>query len=127
MTTSALGCLAVSTSALLLCVTSWLIRLRSTEIFARTFRNRAAYSALVCSTFSSAIYVTFLLSWVYSAHSINGRSQVGLLAFCLGFLTAIYAVVGGLFARGIHRVLVVVSASTVGYLWMLAGAASAAV
>ena len=89
-------------------------------------RNGVALSALLCATFSAAIYVAFLLLWAYS-HSFSGRQPLGAVAIWVGLLFAVYAFAAGLFARGIARVLIVVGSAAAAFLWLLAGVASAAV
>src|SRR5271154_97062 len=67
------------------------------------------------SPFRAAIYVAFLLAWAYSPHSINGRQPLGSAAIWVGLISAIYAIVGGLFARGAQRLLIVVSSMAVAF------------
>jgi len=55
------------------------------------------------------------------------HQPVGAAAIWLRFLSAAYAIVGGLFASGAQRLLIVLSSVVVAFLWVLAVAASATV
>lgn len=133
MTPVAYGCLIVAVSALGLCCATWYSR-SSHSVFDETdqtdrerLRDSLTLTALICATSSAAIYVVFLLSWAISSHSLNGRQPLGAAAIWVGLGSAAYALVGGLFARRAQRLLIIVSSASVGFLWILAGAASAAV
>ena len=132
MTPAALACLVVGVSALALCCVTWYSQLPLSksdwgdDADRGRLRSCLAVSALSCATSSAAIYVAFLLVWAYSSHSFNGRQPLGAAAIWVGLLSALYAIVGGLFARGVQRVLIVISSASAAFLWMLAVAASAA-
>ena len=132
MSTVALGCLFLAASALAMCCAAWyhrFFRSRSDEHNQSgrgRFRRPLAFAALLCATFSAVIYVAFLLLWVHS-QSFNGRQPLGAAAIWLGLISSIYAIVGGIFARGAQKPLVITSSLVLTFLWMLAGAASAAV
>ncbi len=134
MTTAAFGCLLLGVSSFGLSCASWYIR-RSRKEFSelnksgsRHVRDYLALSALMCATSSAAIYVGFLLLWAYSPlHSLNGRQPLGATVIWVGLVSAFYAIAGGLFARGIQKLLIVASSVAVAFLWILAGAASAAI
>jgi len=129
----AIACLILAVSALGSCGAAWYGRVSFGEADETNqtkhgrLRSSLALSALLCATASAAVYVAFLLAWAYSSHSINGRQPLGTVAIWVGWISAVYAIVGGLFARGVQRVLIVVGSMAAAFLWMLAGAASAAV
>jgi len=133
MTSAAIECLILAVAAFASCCAAWYGRVSPSELEEPNqnnhgrFRSSLALSALLCVTSSAAIYVAFLLAWAYSPHSINGRQPLGSAAIWVGLISAIYAIVGGLFARGAQRLLIVVSSMAVAFLWILAGAASVAV
>jgi|ERR1700722_1556816 len=132
MSAVALGCLVLAASALAMCCVAWYSRFfpigsdEPAQSDRGRFRRPLALTALLCATSSAVIYVAFLLLWAYS-HSFNGRQPLGAAAIWLGLISSAYATVGGLFARGVQRLLVVTSSLALTFLWMLAGAASAAV
>jgi hypothetical protein len=133
MTSAAIACLILAVSALASCCAAWYGRVSLSapdgpnQTNRGRFRSSIALSALLFATSSAAIYVAFLLAWAYSSHSINGRQPLGAAAIWVGLISAVYAIVGGLFARGAQRLLIVVSSMAVAFLWILAGAASVAV
>jgi hypothetical protein len=133
MTPVAYWCLVVALSALGLCCATWYSRSsfsvsdEPNQTDHGRLRNSLALTALICATSSAAIYVAFLLSWAISSHAVSGRQPLGAAAIWVGFACAAYAVVGGLFACGVQRLIIVVSSVAVGFLWILAGAASVAV
>jgi hypothetical protein len=128
----AFGCLLFAASALSMCCAAWYLRFSPGGSDEQTnpnhgrFRRPLALAALLCATSSAAIYVAFLLLWAYS-QSFNGRQPLGAAAIWVGFISSVYAIVGGLFARGVERLLIIASSLALTFLWMLAGAASAAV
>jgi hypothetical protein len=132
MTAAAFGCLILALSALALCCAAWYRRsslIESDEpnhTICVRFRRPLALATLLCATSSAAIYVAFLLLWAYS-HSFDGRQPLGAAAIWVGFISSVYAIVSGLYERGMQRLLIVVSSSALTFLWMLAGAASVAV
>ena len=132
MTAAALLCLTLGVSALALCCATWYSRLPfseldwGSEVDGGRLRRCLAVSALSCATFSTATYLVFLLLWASSSHSFNGRQPLGAAAIWVGLLSALYAIVGGVFARGVQRLLIVVSSAFTAFLWGLAAAASAA-
>src|SRR5450432_214683 len=99
MTAVSSGCLILALSALALCCAAWYRRSspctpdEHKQTGRRRFRNFLALTALLCATFSASIYVAFLLSWVVSSHSLNGREPIGAAAIWLGFVSAAYAIV----------------------------------
>jgi hypothetical protein len=129
---AAFGCLVLGTSALAMCCAAWYLRFfpsgsdQETNPNHGRFRCPLTVTALLCATSSAAIYVAFLLLWAYS-HSFNGRQPLGAAAIWVGVVSSVYAIVGGLFARGVQRLLIVASSLALTFLWMVAGAASAAV
>jgi hypothetical protein len=134
MSAVAFKCLVVASSALAMCCTAWYSRFfqsgsdEPNRSDRGRFRRPLALAALLCATSSAAIYVGFLLLWAYSrSHSLNGRQPLGATVICIGLVSAFYAIVGGLFARGLQKFLIVASSVAVAFLWILAGAASAAV
>jgi hypothetical protein len=125
--------LILAVAALASCCAAWYERVSPDEaaepnqVNRGRFRSSIALSALLCATSSAATYVAFLLAWVISPHSLNGRSPVGAAAIWVGLISSGYAIVGGLFARGIQRLLIVASSLATALLWSLAAAASVAV
>jgi hypothetical protein len=132
MSAAAWGCLGVAGSALAMCCAAWYSRLfpsgsdQPNQSDRGRFRRPLALAALLCATSSAVIYVAFLLLWAYS-HSFDGRQPLGAAAIWVGFISSVYAMVGGLCARGVQRLLVVPGSFALTALWILAGAASAAV
>jgi hypothetical protein len=132
MTAVAFVCLVLGVAGLSACCVAWYERLHrsgsdETGHTGERIRSGLALSALLCATSSAALYVAFLLLWANSAHSFSGRQPLGAAAIWVGLASAIYALVGGLFAQGIQRLIIVASSGVAAFLWMLAGAASAAV
>lgn len=133
MTPVAYSCLIVALSALGLCCATWYSRSshgmpdEPNQTDRGRLRNFLALTALICATSSAAIYVAFLSLWAISSHRLSGRQPLGAAVIWVGFVFAAYALIGGLFARGAQRLLIVVSSAVVGFLWILAGTASAAV
>lgn len=131
MTAAAFVCLTLGVSALALCCATWYGRVASSQLDgwnkATRSRNGFALSALLCATSSASTYVAFGFLWVYSSHSFNGRQPRGAVMIWVGLLTAVYAIVGGLFARGVQRLGIVVSSAMAACLWALAAAASVVV
>jgi hypothetical protein len=121
MTPVAYWCLVVALSALGLCCATWYSRF-SRSVFDEPnqtdrgrLRNSLALAALLCASSSAAIYVAFLLSWAISSHALDGRQPLGAAAIWVGFVCAAYGVVGGLFARGAQRLIIVVSSVASGF------------
>src|SRR5205807_556228 len=114
MSAVAFGCLVLAVSALAMCCAAWYSRFfpsgseESNQSDRGRFRRPIALAALLCATSSAAIYVTFLLLWAYS-HSFDGRQPVGAASIWLGLISSLYAIVGGLFARGVQKLLIVTS------------------
>jgi hypothetical protein len=131
MTAAAFVCLVLGVASLAASCVAWYFRLHTRPDKPATeggrIRSGFAMWALLCVTSSTALYVAFLLLWAYTSHSFNGRAPSGAALIWVGLASAIYGLVGGLFARGIERVLIVASSGTAALLWLLAGAASAAV
>jgi hypothetical protein len=100
----------------------------------RDFIDYLQLSTLLCASASAIIYTFFLFSWVYSDHSFTGWQPLGDLSIQplgdlsikVGIVLAAYASLGGLFARGVERVLITSSSASVFFLWALAALASAA-
>src|ERR1700687_3838648 len=119
MTAVSSACLILALAALALCSAAWYKRSsphtsdEPNQTDRRRFRNFLAHTALLCATFSASVYVAFLLSWVLSPHFLNGRQPIGAAAIWLGSISAVYAIVGGLFARGAQRLLIVLSSMVV--------------
>jgi hypothetical protein len=134
MTMAAFGCLLLGVSSVALSCAAWYSR-RSRKEFSEPnksasghVRDYLALSALMCATSSAAIYVGFLLLWAYSpSHPLNGRQPLGATVIWVGLISAFYAIAGGLFARGVQKILIIASSVAVAFLWILVGAASAAV
>jgi hypothetical protein len=132
MTAVAFVCLILAASALAMCCVAWCKRFTSrgfgepNQADRGKFRRIFAVAALLSATSSAAMYVAFVLLWAYS-RSFNGGQPLGAAAIWAGLISSVYAAVGGLFADGMERPLIVLSSSAVAFLWALAGAASAAV
>jgi hypothetical protein len=132
MSAVAFGCLVLAASAFAMCCAAWYSRFspsmpdKPNQSDRGRFRRSLGLAALLCATSSSAIYVAFLLLWAYS-HSFDGRQPLGAAAIWVGLIFSFCAVIGGLFAPGVQRLLIVASALELTFLWSLAGAAGAAV
>src|SRR5262252_1567531 len=93
MTPIAVGCLMLGLSALGMCSFMWFRPLSLHELDPASesrsgLRKCLTVSALSCATASAMIYVTFLLLWVYSSHSFNGRRTSGALTITIGLFFA---------------------------------------
>jgi uncharacterized membrane protein (DUF485 family) len=123
MSLVAFGCLLFAGLALAMCCAAWYRRFFPSGSDEQTNPNHGrfdapfAQAALLCATSSAAIYVAFLLLWAYS-QSFNGRQPLGAAAIWLGVISSVYAIVGGLFARGVQRLLIVASSLALTFLWM---------
>jgi hypothetical protein len=124
-------CLLIDVSALAVSSGAWYMRLAPGEFRAaideksRQYRDCIALSGLLCVTFSSVVYLVTLLLW--ANHSFNSRGTTGTWVIIGGLITAVWAVLGGLFARALERPIILVGSAAMIVLWMLAGAAGAAV
>jgi hypothetical protein len=92
-----------------------------------SFRSNIALSALLSTSVSSVGYLLFVGLWLLSRHTFNGRQPIGHQAIVAGLATAAMALIGGLFGRSLERWGIIFSALVSLFLWLLAGAASAAV
>jgi hypothetical protein len=133
MTPATSAYLILAVAALASCCAAWYERASPGEfdepnqVNRGRIRSSIALSALLCATSSATIYVVLLLAWVISSHSLVSRSPVATAAIWVGLLSSGYAIVGGLFAYGIQRLLIVASSMATALLWLLDAAASAAV
>lgn len=90
-------------------------------------RRRAGAVALLLGLISQALYLVFLLSWLFRwMHFYPGNPVEG-IASSAGLLLSTAGCVLAVFGRGLRRCVGLASGVTTGFLWLLAAAASVAV